>query len=241
MSARLRALAAASAALVVAAFLFWLPPLLAGDAIEYVSVSEALSNHGTPELRGQDLIWLDRLFGRDAAAAVPMPGVPNPRGGPNLPFHFWLYPLLAVPAKRLLHALGGDPLRAFQATNAVLFLGALYVALFHHRIPAERRRMFAALAGVGPVLWYLRWPHPEVFTWSCVVVSLVCLNNRRYRRLPPRSAPCRIRRWSFWPRTAWRGRRSTAASPPRRGPPPARRWRSYRRSTSCPFSAVRAP
>lgn len=168
--------------LIVSAWLFVvlrLPPLMAGDGVEYVSVSEAWLNHATPDLRPSDYAWLDPLIGPEMAALLPKPTVTT-AGGAVLGLHFWLYPLLVLPNKLLLQLGGLDWFHAFQATNVALFGLALYVTLFHHHTAPRRRWMLAGLSAVGPVIWYLRWPHPEVFTWACVLISLVCLNNRRH-------------------------------------------------------------
>src|SRR5207253_2124894 len=56
----------------------------------------------------------------------------------------------------------------------------LWVALFRNPAPEWERALFAGLAAVGPALWYLRWPHPEIFTWAFVLISLVLLRRREY-------------------------------------------------------------
>ena len=168
--------------LIVIAWLFVvlrLPPLMAGDGAEYVTVSEAWLNHATPDLRPGDYAWLDALLGPVVAELIPKPTVTTARGA-VLGLHFWLYPLLVLPTKLLLQRAGLDWFHAFQATNFALFGLALYVTLFHHHSAPRRCWMLAGLSAVGPVIWYLRWPHPEVFTWACVLISLVCLNNRRH-------------------------------------------------------------
>lgn len=163
----------------VAAFLLWVPLQLAGDGVEYISVSEAWRNHGSPDIRAGDLLWLEQGFGVDLGAVARL-GIDDPHGGGQHGYHFWLYPLLVVPAAALLELSGANWLRAFQATNVALFAAAIGFAAFAQRAASRRRWVLIGLAAVGPVLWYLRWPHPEVFSWACALVSLVCLDNRRY-------------------------------------------------------------
>src|SRR5262249_15041833 len=59
-----------------------------------------------------------------------------------------------------------------------LMLVALYAVLFGLPWPIGRRFWFAGLCALTPVLWYLRWPSPEVFSWSCVVLAIVFFERR---------------------------------------------------------------
>src|SRR5205823_6133441 len=60
----------------------------------------------------------------------PYLGLVPTRTGQHGGWHFWLYPLLALPAKALLRLAGGNPSAAFHLTTAGLFISALGIALF---------------------------------------------------------------------------------------------------------------
>ena len=116
----------------------------------------------------------------DAAIGVSNIPLEPTAGGARHGWHFWMYPLLAVPAKRILRLVGGNRTAALQVTNFVLFALTLYALLFTGKVDRRWRRSFAALVAVGPVLWYLPWPHPEVYTWAAVCIALLLLREKRY-------------------------------------------------------------
>jgi hypothetical protein len=94
--------------------------------------------------------------------------------------HFWMYPLLAVPAKFALRLTGGREFNALVVTNAWLFAAAVGVALAAAPGPLSQRLAFVLLATVTPVLWYLTFTGVEVFSWALAVVALVAVERRWY-------------------------------------------------------------
>jgi hypothetical protein len=156
-------------------------PILAGDGIEYFSMLESFWNHGSPDQRLADMESLHRVLDSHAAIiARPHDGFFVSLDGRWYSFHFWLYPLLAVPAKAVLRLLRADEFGALAWTNAWIVIGTTAWTLHGKRDLS--RVAFLALALLGPLLWYVRWPHAEVFAWACVVTSLVSLDDRRYVR-----------------------------------------------------------
>ena len=157
-------------------------PIAAGDGIEYWATLQAWSYHGTPDIRPRDLVRVGRLLEADrlapAQGAHDLLLIPTKSGARHV-LHFWLYPLLAVPAKRVLSLVGAE-LAALQVTNFILFALTLYALLFTGDVDRRWRLSFAALVTVGPVLWYLPWPHPEVFIWAAVCLALFLLRQGRY-------------------------------------------------------------
>ncbi len=164
-----------------------LQPLVfpAGDGGEYLHILQAWWDHGTPDVRPEDseqLATLARSRGLDDAFVPLTAGIyfQPTATGLRFGYHFWLYPLCAVPAKALLWAIGRNELAALLVTNLLLFALALGVVLSDQTRPWGRRLLLAGLAAVGPVIWYLRWPGPEIFTWALVLVSLSLLGRGWY-------------------------------------------------------------
>jgi len=158
-------------------------PMLAGDAIEYHATLQALVGHGTPEVRSTDLFRLGTLFeaaGLCSASCAQEAGTVSAVAGKRFTAHFWAYPLSAVPARFVLHRLGGRECSSFQITNVLMALLALYAALFLSAAAWPRRLAFCALSALSPVLWYLTWPSAEVFTWSCVVAAIALAERRSF-------------------------------------------------------------
>jgi hypothetical protein len=165
------------------------PPVLNGDIWDYLYPWQALLDHGTPDVRNEDLAALYPVLqanGYEGLGPRTLDNLPEHTGlyptptGRYFACHFWLYPLAALPARLALSLVGGNQLAAFQVTNVLLFLAALYLVLFHGPAAASQRFALGGLTAVSPALWYLSWPSPEVFTWSLVLASLVFLGNRRY-------------------------------------------------------------
>lgn len=156
---------------------------LAGDGVEYFSMLESFWNHATPDQRAGDLASLTNLLARHGYGVGGLhSGFFATPHGDWYSYHFWIYPLLAVPAKAALHLVRADEFYALAATNAALVIATIAWALRGASAPSPARIAFVALSAVGPVLWYVQWPHGEVLVWSCAVVSLVSLDERRYAR-----------------------------------------------------------
>jgi len=95
-------------------------------------------------------------------------------------YHFWFYSLLCLPAKAALHVLHADEIGACAWTNALLFV-ATFALVLRGRV-SRARVAFVLLAAASPIVWYVTWPHAEVFEWACVVVSLCAYADRSYGR-----------------------------------------------------------
>jgi hypothetical protein len=189
-----RLLAARRTLFVLAAVLFVSqyvsrPAVMHGDIWDYLYPCQAFFDHSTPDIRNQDIARVDPILKANGRGDLgpysvdnlpPFSGIFKTPRGHCYAYHFWLYPLFTQPAKLLLWCWGRNELSAFQVTNAFLFVCALYLALFHCRAPLSKRLTLAGLSAVSPVVWYLSWPSPEVFTWSFVLISLVFLTNEQY-------------------------------------------------------------
>jgi hypothetical protein len=101
------------------------------------------------------------------------------RSGQYFGLHFWFYSAVCVPIKWTLQVLQANELKAFQFTNAMLVaLGVAYL-LFNTSLSMACRLAIALLLyGVG-ASYYLRWPHPEIFSAvTCLVASVAFLERR---------------------------------------------------------------
>ena len=162
-------------------------PIRVGDAHEYLLLVQAWSAHGSPDIRPGDIDSCIKLLHRNDQ------GQQGQRlrehylrdsfttdTGKIYYGHFWFYSLLAVPAWILLRFTGGNEMAALQMMNAVFFCLAAGFVLFHGRERRRERLLLLALSAIGPVIWYVRWPHPEVFTWSAALIAVVLLRQDRF-------------------------------------------------------------
>ena len=147
-----------------------------GDSGEYLLTLEAFANHATPDVRAQDAASLGH-----AAARWPIRGAfgdlwrqTRPaRNGRVYTWHFWVYPLAALPMKMFLRAAGGNELAAPQVTNALLLVAAAWLVLLAPWLDRGVAAWWSLLTLVGPPAWFCVWPHTEVFTFALVTASVV--------------------------------------------------------------------
>ena len=83
----------------------------------------------------------------------------------------WFYALTAAPFVRAAETAGRDPRSGFTALNLLLLAGA--AVLLVRRVST----IAAVLLTVGPVLWWIDKPHPEVFTVSLIAVAFVFIGT----------------------------------------------------------------
>ncbi|HEY3120941.1 MAG TPA: hypothetical protein VGL15_09970 [Vicinamibacteria bacterium] len=157
-----------------------LPPVVYGDGWEYLLMAESLHRHLSPEARPADLAALGEFAARwglarsDLAVSWALAGY-REAGGAQYSYHFWAYPAATLPAR---WALG--PAREFVATNGLLYAAAVIAAGFLIPWPVWRRVLFAALLAASPAFAFLRWPHPEVFSFAGAVLAIVFMERRQY-------------------------------------------------------------
>jgi hypothetical protein len=155
-------------------------------------MTEAWMRHGSPVVRPADIDAMFEGIDRSRHAA---PGEPSaadlfaaqlPHGfvtaadGSMHARHFWLYSLLALPARLLLRLTGGYEFNALVVTNSWMFAAAVGFALAAGGGSLNQRATFVLLAAATPVLWYLTFTGVEVFSWALAVAAFVCLDRRWY-------------------------------------------------------------
>lgn len=168
-----------------------------GDGWEYLVLLDAIDRHASPDVRPGDL---DAMFAhidsweltahppgseglrsaRDVYAAELPYRFVTAADGHQSAAHFWMYSLVAYPAKLALRAIGGREFNALVVTNACLFALALGALLYTGTTPASHRIALTLLMTATPVVWYVTFTGVEVFCWAFVTLSLLCLDRRAY-------------------------------------------------------------
>ncbi|MEP7118031.1 MAG: hypothetical protein ABI880_10635 [Acidobacteriota bacterium] len=163
-----------------------------GDGWEYMATLEAVARHASVNVRPSDLsslfagidTWRLRepgaLPARDAFATELPHSFVTSVDGRAYARHFWIYSLVAVPARWALRLAGGREFNALVVTNAWLFAAAIAMVLAAGAGCWRQRLAFVLLAGATPVVWYLTFTGVEVFCWSLAVVALVALDRGWY-------------------------------------------------------------
>jgi len=172
-------------ALLLALLVALTPPAYRGDGVEYTVGTVALADHGSPDIRLEDIARTRVLLGaeyrepldllergmrageRDVYAAFT-----RGRHGDVYMVHFFGYPLLAAAPFKVFDLLGVAPFKAFLVVN----LGAVFVlGLALRRFFASERRAWAALALFmlcgGALYW--RWSSPECVSAALLLAGLL--------------------------------------------------------------------
>lgn len=177
-------------ALVLSLLLALFEPKFAGDVVEYTAVTVALADHGSPEVRLEDIDRVRALLpgmfvepfamlerGMRAGEQQLYAAFVRGRGDDVYAVHFFGYSLMAAAPFKLFEAIGVPPFKAFQAVNlaAIFMLG---LAL---------RRFFGSdkAAWVGLALFmlcggmlYVNWTSPECVSAAALLAALLFYCSR---------------------------------------------------------------
>jgi hypothetical protein len=147
-----------------------------GDGIEYWAMAEQLAAFKRPSASRADILKLERDGRRIGhgfeASPLRFPQLVAVDGRQDFP-HFWLYPLVNVPALWLTRMAGVHPNWAFTLTNCALFAWAVMV------VSRQVSVLWATIILIGPLIWWIDKAHGDVFT-----VSLLAAGCALWRRKP---------------------------------------------------------
>lgn len=144
-----------------------LPPIVHGDVAYYLAMTLGLLRNASPALDPSTFASVTDMIG-----VAPEVLSATARDGTIYPIHFFFYPLIVVPFYATLEALGTDPFRAFQLTNAAVLALTLWLVSKTPTLAVIAKVFigFSVLASTG--LIYLQWPHPEVLS-TCLILGSV--------------------------------------------------------------------
>lgn len=171
----------ATYAIIILLWSFLQPPRRYGDGLEYISMTVSIANHFTPELKEQDRIESQKIAEMNNDKLNPdFPGYFQDVNGRYYSFHFWAYSLLCVPIYWILKLLNANTLSMFQILNAILLIVALYWTLFVSKIDERVRVWFVFGLIFNPILLYVHYTHPEVYSFVFLYIALLCwLDDKR--------------------------------------------------------------
>ncbi|WP_410016128.1 hypothetical protein [Sodalis sp. C49] len=171
---------------------------ITGDGKEYILMTQGFINHGSPDLRSEDLHsviadfkkvqpnfsdpYLDckkeaNCFDNPMVNYVYFTSVKNTLYS----WHFPAYSLVNVPMHYLFSKLDYWPTLSFVATNALFFAIALFFVIFILKESFIYKILIIVPMLTGTTYAYLLWNHPESFTFSLSIISLVLLKNNSYK------------------------------------------------------------
>lgn len=108
-------------------------PSRTGDGEEYMLMTQAFQNHGTPYVLDSDLLLASEShnyeFHIPEGRALQF-GFFESYSQKQYSYYFWLYSLIVMPMKIILETVGIDSFNAFQYTNAIMYL---YMLIYVYR------------------------------------------------------------------------------------------------------------
>ena len=172
-------------ALVLAIMVARTTPLPWGDVVEYMVNTVAIADHGTPDIRVEDVgrmrTLLPGLFVepydqlerglRDPAEPL-LTGFVRGRDGDVFAIHFFGYSLLAALPFKLYEALGLPPFKAYLTVHAaaLFVLGLALRRFFRSDLKAWAGLALFMLCGG---MLYLRWTNPECLSAALLLAGLL--------------------------------------------------------------------
>lgn len=171
---------------------------ITGDGHEYVLMSQSLVNHGTPDLRAEDVKdvinkfqfrspeYNDQVFNclSDYPCLTKKHGYSGyfeSKDNDYYSWHFFGYSLINAPAYYLYSFTKAEPTVSFVYTNIAFFCLAIFLICM--QLNSNWKQKIVILSGIITYasLNYLKWNHPESITFSLVIISLVYLKNKSYK------------------------------------------------------------
>lgn len=164
-------------------------PEITGDGLEYTLMSQAILDHGGANVTPRDFHEVQSYSG-DAGTNVPeiasrttistSPPFFRDTGGRHYSYHFWLYSLFVAPFLFFAKFFGVATPWAFVSANLTFALAASCAICAWRGVSREKRVLLLTLFWSCGTIPYVRWTHPEVFSASLLVVSMVLAHSRRY-------------------------------------------------------------
>ena len=158
------------AGLTFGAFLATPTPEPAGDIAEYFGITESVLRHSSINLTPQDQTALSLTL-HPQYFSNPGYYIPGTNGN-RYPVHFVGYSLLLTPVRWILQQVHIPELHIFSLANTLLLFGAIiYILLRFVHLPS-RQTMFVLLTVTSPLIFFLWWPGPDIFSLSLLLISL---------------------------------------------------------------------
>jgi hypothetical protein len=157
-------------------------PSRTGDGWQYMLMSVSFANHHSCELTNNDLSYAykeiavknniqDRFGSRYFRHKKP--GYYKALNNQSYSYHFWFYSLLASLFIPLFSFLKLNLLGIFQFTNSILLILLMYWINFRAQLTPKQKFWLAFITLLGPTWYYLKWTHPEIFSFVLLYISLL--------------------------------------------------------------------
>ncbi|MEI2395818.1 hypothetical protein [Paenibacillus phytohabitans] len=160
------------------------PPVLTGDGKEYLSMSISFNNHFSFDLQLQDIQEKNLVQQKNNISTpeeLDHAGFFQALNGNWYSYHFWFYSLVNVPVYNILHILHLNELASFQITNSILLIFLMLKLIKSKLFKDFDKSLLILISIVGPVLFYLNWTHPELFSYTFLFLAVLYFLERNYK------------------------------------------------------------
>jgi len=164
--------------------IFFVSPIIIGDGHEYLGMTASFFHHLTPDLREEDIALREQIenqnginFGKNLTYL----GYYKSLGGAWYSYHFGAYSLLNLPVFAFLHYFNFNELKSFQITNSLLLIFSLFILLLITNLTSSQKMWLFLFSAFNPIVFYIWWPHTEVFSYSFIVVAVAFYLKKDYR------------------------------------------------------------
>lgn len=165
--------------------LFSAPQYLYGDADEYLGMTISFYNHLSPDLREDDIILKKEIIEKNNLIFDPSEnftfGYYVALNNKRYSYHFWLYSLLNLPLFSILHCFKLNEVKCYQIFNSLILIICLSSILHYKNITDMQKMWLLSLSAINPIVFYVRWQHPEVFCYSLLILSVASILNNNFR------------------------------------------------------------
>jgi len=152
---------------------YFISPIFIGDANEYLGITVSFYNHLSPDLTTEDIQYRDVIYQKNNFT------FPSPYSGYLLTYeanyqavHFWVYSLLCYPAFWIIHIFKKNEFFSFPITNILLLLSCGIIFLIYDKEIKKKNLWYTLLVIFSPILLYIPWIHPELFSYCFVALSI---------------------------------------------------------------------
>jgi hypothetical protein len=159
-----------------------------GDGGEYYLMLESFANHKSFDLREPDWLEVQQQITDNSDKSdmyiyegFPYQGYFLAKDNKYYSYHFWFYSFINYPIKFFIHHLKLNETNVFQITNSLLLSFTLIFSTIYIKLPQFKKLIILFLILLNPVIWYISWPHPEIFCYCLVTMSLIMFINRHFK------------------------------------------------------------
>lgn len=177
-------------------------PYICGDGFEYVLMTEAFINHGTPDITINDVEsfklkviksygdWYqfpkfdyidnltEKLKNTPPQYLTRLSEYFANAQGKWYSYHFWAYSLINTPIYSVMSEI--KPIHSFFITNSVLIIITCAFLIFYTPFHPLISILSAICFCFSAPFWYVNWSHPEVYTMTFLCIGLILYLNKNY-------------------------------------------------------------